>query len=40
VNVHVLLFCSDSLTSAKTTDISSLLKEIYQVHLLVVNGIF
>ena len=34
------LFCSDCDISAKTSDISSLLKEIYQVHLRVVNGMY
>jgi len=35
---NVYMLCSDCHTSTKTTDMSSLLKEIYQVHLCIVNG--
>jgi len=39
-NICMILFCSDCSTSAKTTDISSLLKEIYEVHLHVIKGMY
>jgi len=34
----MILLYSECHTGAKTTDMSSLLKEVYQVHLCVVNG--
>ena len=38
--MYMYILCRDCHTSPKTTDMGSLLKEIYQVHLRVVNGMW